>query len=415
MTGVTRARVARTACLAVVLTCTSQPTSTSPDLLASQASEPLALVGVNVIPVDRDGVDVNQTVVILDGRVASIGPASTTSVPQGARVIEGRGRYLAPGLVDMHVHVRTAELSAYLRHGVTTVRNMWGYAGLAATQRNIAAGTVAGPTILSGSPGFDAPPSPWPAPELITDPALADALVAKQKAAGWLFIKVYTSLSLPVYDAIVAAARVHDIPVAGHVPTAVNVRHALESGQRTIEHLSGYDRAVSATQRVGTWAWLDARRDQYADLADATAKAGTWNCPTLAIYAELSKQHSGADRAIIIRERRAFVLALEHAGAGLLAGTDAGIDVVAAGSSLHDELEEFVVAGLSPARVLRMATLDAARFLGQADGGRVAVGARADLVLLAGNPLTQIGETRNVEGIVLRGAWLSRGALEALP
>ncbi|MEO7457835.1 MAG: amidohydrolase family protein [Gemmatimonadaceae bacterium] len=401
--------------LVVLLACTSNIAPMSPDLLASQASETLALVGVNVIPVDGDGLEVDQTVVVRDGRVAAIGPANITSVPAGARVIEGRGRYLVPGLYDMHVHIRTADLPAYLRNGVTTVRNMWGYTSLTTTQRSIAAGTLAGPTIISGSPGFDAPPSQWPAPELITDPALADDLVMKQKAAGWSFIKVYTGLSVPVYDAIVVAARAHDIPVSGHVPTAVDVRHALASGQRSIEHLTGYDRVVSATQRGGTWAWTDAQGDRYAGLADATAKAGTWNCPTLAIYAELSKQHSAADRAIIVRERRAFVLALEQAGAALLAGTDAGIDVVAPGSSLHDELEEFVAAGLSPARVLRMATLDAARFLGQPDGGRVAVGARADLVLLTGNPLTRIGETRNVEGIVLRGAWHSRAALEALP
>ena len=401
--------------LAALLACGSQALPTNADIGEAPASQPLALVGVRVISIARAGVDESQTVVVRDGRIAAIGPAGTTSVPGDARVIEGRGRYLMPGLVDMHVHIRPAELPAYLRHGITTVRNMWGYPSLLATQRSIAEGALAGPTIVSGSPGVDAPPSPWPGPELITDPALAEALVVRLKGAGWPFIKVYTSLSPSVYDAIAAAARGHDIPFAGHVPHAVDIRHAIASGQRTVEHLTGYDRAVSATGRSGTWAWTDARRDTYADLARVTAAAGTWNCPTLAIYSELSRQHPAADRAIIIRERRAFVLELERAGAPLLAGSDAGIDVVAAGSSLHDELGELVQAGLSPARVLRMATLDAARFLGLTDQGRVEVGARADLVLLAGNPLGDIGETRGIEGVVVRGAWSSRAALDAKP
>ncbi len=130
-----------------------------------------------------------------------------------------------------------------------------------------------------------------------------------------------------------------------------------------------------------------------------------WNCPTLAIFDELAKQHTAAERAAIVRNRGLFVRELSRAGARILLGTDAGIDVVAPGESVHDELREMVAAGLTPFDALRAGTTSAAEFLGRPDLGRVAVGARADLLLLEGNPLADVANAHRMDGVVLRGAW----------
>jgi imidazolonepropionase-like amidohydrolase len=210
-----------------------------------------------------------------------------------------------------------------------------------------------------------------------------------------------------------AASRSRGLSAVGHVPTAVPVLHALEAGQRSIEHLTGYDRAVSRQGRTGTWGWVDADVSRFASLAQATAQTGAWNCPTLAIFVELAKQHPPAERPAIIANRRRFVLELSRHGAPLIAGTDSGIDIVSPGISIHDELAELVAAGLSPYQALRAATADAGRFLERPGLGTITVGAPADLMLLEGNPLADIAHARRLAGIVLRGEWLSVAALRA--
>jgi imidazolonepropionase-like amidohydrolase len=173
----------------------------------------------------------------------------------------------------------------------------------------------------------------------------------------------------------------------------------------------GYDRAVSARGAGGTFGWTDADTTRFARLIGLTKSNDVWNCPTLAIYSKLSEQHNATERSNIIRNRRIFIRQLAEAGAPLLAGTDAGIDVVPAGLTLQDELTEFVAAGLTPFRALQAATTDAARFLGRSDIGSVQAGYRADLVLVDGNPLKDIGATRRISGVMFGGTWQSAQAL----
>lgn len=309
----------------------------------------MVFVGVHVVPMHTALILANQTVIVRDGRVESIGAAAQTSVPPNASVIDGRGRYLMPALIDMHAHVLEADLPAYVANGIGTIRNMWGTPSVARLTREIAAGTRRGPTLISASPGLDGVPPQWPLTQIVTVPDSAADLVRAQVAAGWPFLKVYTRLSAAVFDAVMQSAREQGIAPIGHVPLAVDVRHALTSGMRSIEHLTGYDRAVSRTSSGGTFGWVDADRSRYAELATATAAASVWNCPTLAIFVALSRQHSQGDRERLIANRRAFVLELARRGGGrLLVGTDAGIDIVAPGTSIHDELAEFVAAGLTP-------------------------------------------------------------------
>ncbi len=147
-----------------------------------------------------------------------------------------------PALIDMHVHLSSADLDAYVNAGIGTVRNMWGFASIATMQRDIEAGARVGPTIISASPGLDGPPAQWPGTLLITDAREARALVRAQADAGWPYLKVYTRLTPEVFDSVMVAARSFGITPIGHVPFEVDVLHAMDAGMKSIEHFTGYDR-----------------------------------------------------------------------------------------------------------------------------------------------------------------------------
>ena len=370
------------------------------------ASRSFAIVHASVVPMDSERVLPDHTVLVVGDRIAAVGPDGAVALPEGTPLVDARGAHVTPGLIDMHVHIRRSELDDYVHSGITSVRNMWGYQALPATMRLIEDGTLLGPTIYSASQGIDASPGVWPETQFVDDPSQADAVVAAQVAAGWRFLKVYNSLSLASYDAIVASARSRGIRFAGHVSNLVPIEHALESGQASIEHLRGYDHALSRGGPM--WADIDAGR--IPDLAARTAAAGTWNCPTMAII-EMAGQGIGEPtRSRIRANRQAMVRALRDAGARLLAGSDAGIDRTAAGTSLHDELDLLVAAGLTPYEAIRGATAGGAEFLEEtAEIGTVVPGRRADLLIVADNPLEDVAALRDIEAVILRGNWLPAG------
>lgn len=380
-------------------------------LLAPPPASTIAFTDVSVLPMDRPGVLQHQTVIAVDGRITVIGPASTTPVPAGARVINGRGRTLMPGLIDAHVHMRTADVPAYLASGILTVRNMWGHDGIIRLQQEIAAGRLRGPTIHSLSPGLDASPGQWPFTQFVDDAARADSVVGVQQAAGWTTIKVYQRLSAPAFDSIVASVRRRELRFAGHVPTAVSIQHALATGMESIEHYTGYDRAVSRSGNGGTFAWADADTARFAALVDATIPSGTWNCPTMAINTLLAARQGPEAQARVSRNRQLFTKLLHERGALLVAGTDAGINLTAPGTSLLDELREFVASGFTNWEALRLATIEPGRLLGVPQLGTVTVGAPAELLLLNGDPTEDLSTLRSPEGVLLHGQWLDRGAL----
>ena len=366
-----------------------------------------AIVHASLVPMDSERVLTDQTIVVSGDRITVIGPSDATSPPEDASIVDVRGAYVTPGLIDMHVHIRRADLRAYVDAGITTVRNMWGYQALPALMHDVDAGAVVGPAIYSASPGLDASPGVWPETQFIDDPSQADAVVAAQVAAGWRFLKVYNSLSLASYDAIVAAAKARGIRFLGHVPNRVSVEHALDSGQASIEHLRGYDLALTRGSQTATFAaWEDIDDSRIPALAAHTATAGTWNCPTMAVFDVLTRQVDDAERARIRENRAAMIRALFDADARLLAGTDSGIGLSVPGASIHDELADLVAAGIPPYEALRAATSGAAEFLEEADEiGTVAVGHRSDLLIVEGNPLDDVSALRSIEAVVLRGAW----------
>ncbi|HEU4522065.1 MAG TPA: amidohydrolase family protein [Thermoanaerobaculia bacterium] len=366
---------------------------------AAGAADSYALIGVNVLPMDEERTLHGQTILIRDGRIAAVGPSTDVVIPPEAIVLDGGGRWVMPGLIDMHVHMRKADGPAYIAAGVTSVRNMWGHPAVAAL---IASGPdELMPEIYSASQGVNGPNPVWPYAVVITDPKRASAVVDEQKRAGWRFIKLYVNLSRDVYDALVDAAHARGMKAVGHV--SVDIHHALLKGQNSIEHFNGYDRALSS--RGGLFAWIDADERKLADLARRTREAGTWNCPTLDLMRVLNGGRlSPADMQGILKGRRRFVKALRDAGAPLLAGTDSGIGATVPGSSLPDEIAELVAAGLTPYEAIAAATSAAAEFL-DAGGeiGVIAEGSRADVLLLDRNPLDDLVTLRRPAAVFLRG------------
>ncbi|HKE00213.1 MAG TPA: amidohydrolase family protein, partial [Planctomycetota bacterium] len=371
--------------------------------------------------------------------------------------IDGRGKFLMPGLADMHVHTWSEQdFPLFLANGVTTVRNMFGAPVHLDWRRRIAAGELLGPTIVTAGPIVDGKRPVWPGSDVVADAEDAERVVAAQKEAGYDFVKVYSKLTKTAYDAVVASAKKHGLPVDGHVPDAVGVEAVLASGQRSLEHLSLYGIATSARAEsskdmlaiadFAAWTRFDA--DKGAALAKATAKSGIWSCPTIVVLQkwvsekdaeELSKRPEmrycwmramwksgfGSSKDSRMEEiaasmpkaneaRKKMTGLLHAAGARLILGTDMGNPWVVPGFSAHEELRNLVDSGLSPFEALRAATSSPAEMLGvPGEFGTVAAGARADLVLLDADPLADVANAQRVSGVMARGRWLPRADLQA--
>jgi imidazolonepropionase-like amidohydrolase len=398
----------------------------------------VAFLDVTVLPMDCERLLPHQTVVVAGERIVAVGPVEEIPVPAQATRIHGRGAYLLPGLADMHVHLgEDVAPVLFLANGVTTVRNMWGGASHLKLRDRIARAELLGPTVITSGPILDGAPSRY---TVVATADEATRAVAAQHADGYDFVKVYNNLEPVAYDAILAAAARYGMPVAGHVPRPVGLPRVLASGQRSIEHLRGY---VSPTGRGNL-----PDEDAVPGLAALTRDAGVWNCPTLVLrehqvpeqverlntcpearflpprllarwrasWAEDRTRASAADWARMReanRRRQQLVKAFHDTGARLLLGTDAPNPGVLPGFAVHDELRQFVEAGLTPYAALRAGTADAAEFLGAAgEFGVVATGARADLLLLEGNPLADLRHAARPLGVMVGGRWLPRQDLE---
>jgi hypothetical protein len=185
----------------------------------TQGENLIAFTDVSVVPMDSDRVLAHQNVVIRGDRIEAVGPVASTAVPLEAKRINGRGLWLMPGLVDMHVHLIDPEDGAvYVANGVTTIRAMWGFPEQLAWRKEYLAGTRLGPTVYSTGPILDGRPPVWPTSTIIETPAQADSEVAAEKEAGYDFVKVYSGLSRPAYEAILDAAHRYGMRVVGHVP-----------------------------------------------------------------------------------------------------------------------------------------------------------------------------------------------------
>lgn len=372
------------------------------------ADSTIALRNVAVISVAENGIEKNRTAILSKGRIQEIFASGTGMIPESAVIIEGSGKYLLPGLLDMHVHMHEEDPVKYVSHGITTVRNMWGTPNVQALISQIKKDSILGPEIVSASPGMDGRPPTWGYTQIIEDPEEALSLVKRLRQEGWPFLKVYNRLKPEVYQAVAEAAKSESIRFLGHAPFEVPIEDVLEEGQASVEHFTGYDRHLGGTQ--GFNAWLSIEEARIASVAEMTAQTDTWNCPTLVVLDALTERNLGdALREQTEQNRFKLLKSLYDHGSKLLLGTDSGVQLITPGASLYDEMEKFVEAGIPPFEVIRMATLGGAQFLGLDNQiGTVTVGKQADLVLTDKNPLEKIENISAITGTVVDGAWYSK-------
>ena len=408
---------------------------------AHQSPPDAAFVDVTLVPLDTARVLLHQTVVVRDGRIASIGPAAAVQPPPGALRIDGRGRYLMPGLVDMHVHLfDSRDLLLYLANGVTTIRNLGGYAAadsILELRRQVAAGERLGPAIVTSGNWLDGDPPFRNINTVLRTPAEARDEVRREKRLGYDFIKVYATLRPEVYQAIVRAAREEGIPVTGHIPGPVGLEAVLAGGQVAIDHAAPLAREgepATVARRVRdahvavttTLVMLDIARvlrgaPERLDSMLARPEARYLSAETRAFWRRAPFLTLPRDDTFtaLYADTEALVRALSDAHAQLLVGTDAGLWGNVPGWSTVREIELLVASGLTPYQALRAATVEPARFLertvpGAGVPGALAVGNRADLVVLEQDPLRDVAALERRVGVMVRGEWLDTGRLDAL-
>ena len=428
--------------------------------LDGNAQDVVVFENVNVVPMDEEHVLDAQTVIVRDGRIDSIvDAADAADIPDGALTIDGDGRYLVPGLAEMHAHVPPSSdaryleevLFLYVANGVTAARGMLGEPGHLELRERIDRHDVLGPRLYTSGPSLSA--------QSVSSPEQAARIVREQADAGYDFVKLHPGLTRAEFDAAVDAAREVGIELAGHVSEEVGVERALEARQATIDHLDGYvqylvpederDAAPAGFFGIGLADRVDLER--IPEAAKATRDAGVYVVPTqtllehwaapsptadeLAARPEMAyvaqatrRQWLQSKRQImqsagyteekarrLIDVRRRLVAALhEEDPSLLLLGSDAPQVFNVPGFSLHHELESIVAAGLSPYEALRTGTVHPAEFLDAEDEfGRIAPGLAADLVLVDGNPLEDVSAMRESAGVMVRGRWLDREELDA--
>lgn len=429
---------------------------------------PYAITNVTVIDTTGGASRPNVTVLIDGNRISYIGKGHL-KIPKQAHVIDGSGKYLIPGLWDMHVHTffgdwvpggKEVTLPLFIANGITGVRDMGSDLDLIlAARRDTASGAMLGPRMIVAGPMLDGPKTQFPASIAIATPDDGRRAVDMLKSRGVDFIKIQSYVPRDAYFAIADECKKQNIVFVGHVPDAIRGSEASNAGQKSFEHLIGIFEGSSTVEDEllkgpkGPGRFLetyDPTRE--AALIQLLAKNQTWQCPTLywergqwlVDAIDVTKDPDGKYAPVFWREkswpkftvgiikdsdtdplpvRQKFVeheldivKKLRQAGVPFLAGTDtpAGVDVLP-GFSLHFELQRFVAAGFTPMEALQTATINPAKFLGkQDDFGTVEKGKIADLVLLDANPLYDIANTQKISAVLSNGRYYSRTQLDRI-
>lgn len=437
----------------------------------ARASGTTAITNTTVITMDRDRILRDATVIVRNGEIAEVGPSSRVRVPRGVTPIDGRGKFVIPGLSDMHVHLHaddTApdsigryELGVMLAHGITSVRFMIGTPLHFTLRDQVARGEVPGPQIWIASPEISGNQNPHGIQ--VTDAASARRAVAQVADSGYDFLKLTTNLTPELYEVLISEAAARRLRVVGHVDPRIGARRAIAAGQQ-IEHLDSFMEAVlhdTAPSRLSTsdvgayrtaqWTSLDhVDERKVEELAGLVARSGQPVDPTLIFFREwfgnrpleaeiearpdygMIPAPSRAPwmrtlvamrrnpptperRAKFIAVRNRMVKAIVDSGGLVMAGSDSPGGMMTYGWMLHRELLALRDAGLTPQQTLAAATTAPAAFLGGSPGfGRIAEGLRADLVVLDADPLADIANTQRISHVVSGGRWFNRAELDAL-
>lgn len=414
--------------------------------------------GVNIIPMNEEKVVKGQDVVIENGRIKAIGATGKVKYGSDARVIEAKGKFLIPGLAEMHAHVPPIDdiapmkevLNLFLNNGVTTIRGMLGHPRHLELRSMLESGEIIGPHFYTSGPSFNG--------NSVKTPEAGAQMVKDQKQAGYDFLKLHPGLTKENFAAIVKSAKEVGIPFAGHVSFDVGVWRAIEAGYASIDHLDGFiESLVPALETmkqddVGSFAMFVAKNadeKKIPALMKALKEKNIWVVPTqclaerwfspdktpeaLAAEPEMiymkedvlkswinnkkgimaSPKYNTGEIKKFVELRRKLIYECQKNGVGLLLGSDAPQVFDVPGFSVHHELKYMVDAGLTPYQALQAGTVNPAKYFNRSDMGMIKPGYVSDLVLLEANPLENIENTKKIAGVMLGNAWFPKDVIAA--
>lgn len=417
-----------------------------------QKLESIAFTNVSVIPMTNEGLILeNHTVIIEGDRIISILPDSKIKFKPETKIIDGTGKYLIPGLAEMHGHVPPTHPSVsapsyfndeyventlflYVAEGITTVRGMLGYDHQLELKDRVNSGELIGPNLYLAGPSFNG--------NSVTSPEQAIRKVIQQKEEGWDLLKIHPGLTLSEYNAMAKKANELGITFGGHVPAEVGIERAIDAGQLTIDHIDGYVAYLNTFE--------GAERDsEMGKIIQKTLEKNVWIVPTQALWETilgaadfemmmnydelkyipktvkngyenwasqnvLENPNFNLDNALKEAEVRQELLSkMSKAGVKILMGTDAPQLFSVPGFSIHRELPKMIEAGMSPYQVLVSGTANVGEYFKMKDDfGTIEPEKRADLILVNANPLEDIANIRNNAGVMVRGEWFSKDMID---
>lgn len=398
---------------------------------------------VHIIPMDKDTILYNSMIRIENGTIRQIGTdTGGTFLP----VIDGAGKFLLPGLTDMHVHVWDRyELGLYLANGITAIRNMWGQPMHPKMKSDINSGKIIGPDFFSSGPKLTGPEFIGEDNTQLFSPEEAHEAVVSCRKKGYDFVKTYNGLTPELYEAIIDQASIEGLEIAAHPSSLLPYDFHMQTAIKTIEHAEDiYQQALN--YKLDSTA-LKAITESFAQHPETAL------CPTLTVFANISRlieekgilstpslafmnplirlvdspeqfqrwQNTLAKDAGIaerIRQQHRFHLymirQLQSVGTNIVAGTDAGIGITLPGFSIHKELAYYKEAGLSNFEVLQTATANPAKthdFLRNA--GTIRPGKKANLILLSQNPLEDLEALKQPHWVMVNGHKLDSETLQS--
>lgn len=419
----------------------------------------IAITNVNVLPMNKETILKNQTVLIKNGKIESISNAKKTKLPANAQIIKAKGKYLMPGISEMHAHIPIPKdgndenvretLFLYLSNGITTIRGMLGNPYHLELKAQVAKEQILSPRVYTSSPSMNG--------NSVKSIEIAEEKVRQYKKDGFDFLKLHPGLSLAIFDKIVETSKEVGMTYSGHVSTGVGVHHSIESNYASIDHLDGYiEGLVPASANVDPsengffgFNFTDlADKSAIPSIAKKTKKNNVWVVPTQSLMVHMASSMDGnvlaardemkyvsaktryawrnskqqiandpefdvdkSNRFLAIRDE--ILLELHKAGVGILLGSDAPQVFNVPGFSIQHEMKSMANAGMSNYEILKSGTINPAQFF-KAEGqyGVIAKNASADLILLHENPLKSIENMSKIEGVMVRGKWLSRAFLD---
>lgn len=428
----------------ITLSVTAQP--------QDNTTREVIITPVSLITMENDKVLDNQAVIVKNGVITYVGDAKNAKPAKDAIKIDGKNKYLIPGLAEMHAHVppngdidqAKDVLALFLANGVTTIRGMLGHPNHLQLRSMINKGEIIGPHFYTTGPSFNG--------QSVKTPERGAEMVREQKTAGYDYLKLHPGLTKETFPAIAKTAHEVGIPFAGHVSHGVGVWMAIDAGYSSIDHMDGFIEAITpgidtlAEQQTGLFgSWIAYRADEskIPNLVSKLAEKKIWVVPTQALAERwqspepasvylsapemmymkpeelkgwenakngyLNNPNFSKEKAsALINVRRNLLRQLQKGGVGLLLGSDAPQIFNVPGFSAHHELKYMVDAGLTPFEALKTGTTNVATYLSKPNTGMIKQGYASDLVLLNGNPLKDITQTKAVEGVMIGTKWLSK-------